>query len=59
MLHRESCVINQASSEFIGLGKGVLCLARDKFISRLLLGSKLMPCERKVCSEVKIVVEDP
>lgn len=52
-------MINQASSEFVGLDKGVLSLACDKdmFRSRL-LGSKLMISERKACSEVKMVVED-
>lgn len=53
-------MINQASSEFVGLDNGVLSLTCDKdtFRSRL-LSSKLTTNEKKACSEVKIVVEDP
>lgn len=59
-LYRERCLVNQASSEFVGLDKGILSAAHDKdmFRSRL-LGSKLTTSERKACSEVKIVAEDP
>lgn len=58
--HMESCVINQALSEFLGLDKGMFSLSCDKYTFRSwLLGSKLMATERKACSEVKTVVVDP